>query len=98
MDFQEEYKSRGSQHYVNEKKNKKHDHINDGLFINCLSHGEFTLKNRDYNPLRTHTKSRLKNKKNWVDFMMPFLSHSKYIKLSQICPCCKNGFVKHKLF
>ena len=97
MNFQEEYKSRGSKHYMNEKKNKKRDHINDGFGINVCSYGEFTLKNRDYNPLRTHTKSRLKNKKNWEDFEMPFLSHSKYVKLKDICPCCQHIFPTHKI-
>ncbi len=98
MEFKEQYKNRGLEHYKNEKKNKKRDHINDGVGTNVTGLSHFTLKNRDYNPKRTFMHSRLKNKKNWDDFEMPSLSHSKYIKLRNICPCCQHMFKTHKLY
>lgn len=97
MEFREQYKNKGADHYANKKRDK---YTKPEKFrINCLNYkcDEYTIKNKDYNPKRSFIHSKLKNKNNWDDFEMPSLSHYKYIRLNQICPCCSHGYQTHKL-
>lgn len=94
----EEYKSRGECNRYNNRKYKNNDAAQRKWGVIIRKSDEYTLKTPNYNHLRCHTRSKLQNKNNWEDFEMPSMYHSKYIRLENICPCCKSFFIKHKIF